>query len=94
MGRLGSHKFIPSPLGSCAKRFRLVEIAVANSDGSAVRQLTIPRIIKSDAGLDWLPDSKWLVTRDWYTPILVNASTGESFALQKIGYAYQIAVKR
>jgi hypothetical protein len=69
-------------------------IAVANSDGTSVRQLNIPRIMKSDAGLDWLPDSKWLITRDWYTPILVNASTGESFALQKIGYSYQIAVKR
>jgi hypothetical protein len=82
-----------SPDGNRLAYFTSAGIAVANSDGTSARQLTIPRIIKPDAGLAWLPDSKWLITRDWYTPILVNASTGESFALQKIGYSYQIAAK-
>jgi len=83
-----------SPDGQRLAYFSRAGIAVANSDGTSLRTLSIPRILKSDAGLAWLPDSKWLITRDWYTPILVNATTGESFALQKIGYSYQIAVER
>jgi hypothetical protein len=83
-----------SPDGQRLAYFNSAGIAVANSDGTSQRQLNIPRIMKADAGLAWLPDSKWLITRDWYTPILVNAGTGESFALQKIGYSYQIAVER
>ena len=82
-----------SPDGRRLAYFNNAGIAVANSDGTATRTLSLPRILKSDAGLAWLPDSKWLITRDWYSPILVNASTGESFALRKIGYSYQIAVK-
>lgn len=83
-----------SPDGQRLAYFSRAGLAVANSDGTSVRTLSIPRMIKSDAGLAWMPDSKWLITRDWYTPILVNASTGESFALQKIGNSYQIAVER
>ena len=82
-----------SPDGQRLAYFNNAGLAVANSDGTSVRQLTIPRIIKADAGLAWLPDSKWLITRDWYTPILVNASTGEALTLRSIGNSYQIAVK-
>ena len=82
-----------SPDGQRLAYFNNAGIAVANSDGTSLRQLNIPRIIKSDAGLAWLPDSKWLITRDWYSPILVNANTGEALTLRSIDGCFQIAVK-
>ena len=82
-----------SPDGQRLAYFNNAGIAVANSDGTSLRQLDIPRIIKSDAGLAWLPDSKWLITRDWDSPILVNASTAEALTLRSINNCYQIAVK-
>ncbi len=81
-----------SPYGQRLAYFSSAGLVVANSDGSSAQPLNIPRIIKSDAGLDWLPDSKWLITRDWYTPILVNVTTREVVQLRS-DY-YQIAVKR
>jgi len=68
-------------------------IVVVNSDGTSARSLT-GAFVQEDAGLAWLPDGEWLITRDYCcVPILVNASTGEVLQLQSIRNYYQIAVR-
>jgi hypothetical protein len=68
-------------------------IVVANSDGTSARSLT-GAFVQEDAGLAWLPDGQWLITRDYCcSPILVNADTGEVLSLPWIRNFKQIAVK-
>jgi hypothetical protein len=80
-----------SPDGQRLAYFGNSGIVLANGDETSARPLGIG--VQADAGLAWLPDSKWLITRDCCSPILVNASTGEVLPLRSIASYYQIAVR-
>jgi hypothetical protein len=64
---------------------------VANADGTSASPL--PNLnVPSDAALSWLPDSKWLITRDYGSPLLVNTTTSDRIPLPQLNSYYQIAV--
>jgi len=81
-----------SPDGRRLAYFSGYNIIVANADGTSAAPLSVP-IGATDAGLSWLPDSKWLITRDFFVPVLVNASTSERMPLTAIPGYYQITAK-
>ncbi|MFL5620835.1 MAG: hypothetical protein ACJ79A_20835 [Gemmatimonadaceae bacterium] len=66
-------------------------ILIARVDGTSVIGAA-GGLVNNDAGLTWTADSKWLVVRGYFGPLLVNASTGEALTLHFPSY-YQFSAR-
>jgi Tol biopolymer transport system component len=69
--------------------FTIVVRGPGSSDVLSIR----PSVNVGDTGLSWLPDSRWLITRGYNGPLLVNAITGEVISLPGMREFHEIQVR-
>jgi hypothetical protein len=67
-------------------------IRIVSFDGRAPVEVAVGRV-SNDAGIAWSPDGRWLITRGYGGPVLIDVATGR-MGLIGLPSVYQISLKR